>query len=52
MVYAHIQPSPHLRAFVREYTVLRFHFTAADPAPVKPFPTPPTQGLAFYPRAS
>ena len=50
MVYAHIQPSPHLRAFVREYTVLHFCFTAADPVPIKPFPAPPTQGLTFYPR--
>lgn len=50
MVYAHIQPSGHLRAFVREYTVLHFRFSAADPAPVKPFPAPPTQGLTFYPR--
>ena len=50
MVYAHIQPSPHLRAFVREYLVLHFRFSPADPAPVKPFPAPPTQGLTFYPR--
>ena len=50
MVYAQIQPSPHLRAFVREYTVLHFRFGPADPAPVKPFPAPPTQGLTFYPR--
>ena len=50
MVYAHIQPSPHLRAFIREYTVLHFCFTAADPVPIKPFPAPPTQGLTFYPR--
>ena len=50
MVYAQIQPSPHLRAFVREYTVLHFCFTAADPVPIKPFPAPPTQGLTFYPR--
>jgi len=50
MIFAHIPPSPHLRAFVREYTVLHFHFGPADPAPVKPFPAPPTQGLTFYPR--
>ena len=50
MVYAQIQPSPHLCAFVREYTVLHFRFGPADPAPVKPFPAPPTQGFTFYPR--
>lgn len=50
MAYAHIPPSKHLRAFVREYTVLHFCFDPADPAPVKPFPAPPTQGLTFYPR--
>ena len=50
MVYAHIQPSEHLRAFVREYTVLHFRFGPADPVAVKPFPAPPTQGLTFYPR--
>ena len=42
MVYAHISPSPHLRAFVREHTVLHFRFNPADSAPVKPFPAPLT----------
>ena len=42
MVYAYIQPSLHLRAFVWEYTVLHFRFGPADPAPVKPFPAPLT----------
>ena len=42
MVYAHNQPSLHLRVFVREYTVLHFRFFPADPAPVKLFPAPPT----------
>ena len=42
MVYAHIQPSLHLHAFVWEYTVLHFRFGPADPAPVKHFPAPPT----------
>ena len=38
MVYAHIQPSPHLCAFVREYMAVHFRFGPADPA------------LTFYPR--
>ena len=42
MVYAYVQPSLHLCAFVREYTVLHFRFGPADPAPVKPFPAPLT----------
>ena len=50
LAYAHIPPSKHLRAFVRGYTVLHFRFDPADPAPVKPFPAPPTQGLTFYSR--
>ena len=42
MVYAYIQPSLHLRAFVWEYTVLHFRFGPADLVPVKPFPAPLT----------
>ena len=47
MVYAHIQPSEHLRAFVREYMVGHFRFGPADPVPVKPFPAPPTRASPF-----
>lgn len=48
MIYRSIQPSPHLRAFVREYFLLHFKVDTQAPALVKPFPVRPQQCIVFY----
>lgn len=50
MIFRHIQPSPHLRPYIKVYMLLHFRFNANNPAPVKPFPANPNQGITFYPR--
>lgn len=48
MIHQFIQPSPPLRAFVKNYFLLRFVFDPAGPIPVKPFPVRPQQCIVFY----
>jgi AraC-like DNA-binding protein len=48
MLYKLIQPSPHLRPFIKEYMLLHFEFDSRKPTPVKPFPVRPQQTLVFY----
>lgn len=48
MIYRIIPPSPHLRAFVKEYCLIHFVFNSQSPIPIKPFPVRPQQSLVFY----
>ncbi len=48
MIHRLIQPSPHLRTFVKEYLLLHFMFDKTKPIPVKPFPARPQQSIVFY----
>jgi AraC-like DNA-binding protein len=48
MFYQFIQPSPHLRAFVKDYTILDFKVESSMPTMIKPFPATPIHSLVFY----
>jgi AraC-like DNA-binding protein len=50
VIYTYIQPSAHLRPYIKTYMLLHFRFDANDPAPIKPFAASPNQGITFYPR--
>ena len=50
MIYTYIQPSAQLQPYIRVYKLIHYQFSAADPAPVKPFAASPNQGITFYPR--
>ncbi len=50
MIHTYIQPSAHLRDYIKVYMLLHFQFSPNDPAPIKPFPASPNQGITFYPR--
>ena len=48
MIYQIIPSSPHLRAFVKDYTILDFKVESSMPKMIKPFPATPFHGLVFY----
>ncbi|MBD2705358.1 AraC family transcriptional regulator [Spirosoma sp. BT702] len=50
MIHTYIQPSAHLRDYIKVYMLLHFQFSPNDPVPIKPFPASPNQGITFYPR--
>ena len=50
MIYQSIQPSLHLRRYIREYLLLHFVLDEHTPVPVKPYPAIPEQGITFYVR--
>ena len=52
MIYKIIQPSSHLKAFVKDYSLLHFTFAKNEPTPVKPFPANTQHCLVFYLRGS
>ena len=43
-------PAPTLRGWVRHHQIIRFRFSGADAAPIKPYWPRPACALAFYPR--
>lgn len=50
MIHTYLQPSAHLRDYIKVYKLLHFRFGPHDPVPVKPFTASPNQGISFYPR--
>ncbi len=52
MIYRIIQPSTHLKAFIKDYLLLHFVFDKLDSVPVKPFPANTQQNLVFYSRGN
>src|SRR5262245_3688564 len=48
MVYKSFLPSPPLREFVRNYTIIDFHFKAGEPIPNKQRSPKPEQKIVFY----
>jgi AraC-like DNA-binding protein len=48
MIHQFIQPSPHLKAFVKDYFILHFKVENSMPALIKPFPATPIHSLVFY----
>lgn len=52
MIYKIIQPSPHLRSFIKDYLLLHFQFDKDACIPVKPFPASTLQCLVFYVKGS
>ncbi len=50
MIHQFIQPSLHLRSFVKNYFLLHFVFDKNKPIPIKPFPVRPQQCIVFYVR--
>jgi hypothetical protein len=52
MIYKIIQPSTHLKAFVKDYLLLHYVFDNNVPIPIKPFPANTQHCLVFYLRGS
>ena len=52
MIYKIIQPSSHLKTFVKDYSLLHFTFEKNEPTPVKPFPANTQHCLVFYLKGS
>ena len=52
MIYKIIQPSPHLKVFIKDYSLLHFEFDMNGPTPVKFFPATTQHSLVFYLRGS
>lgn len=52
MIYKIIQPSLHLKSFVKDYLLLHFRFDKNYPIPIKPFPASTLQCLVFYVRGA
>lgn len=50
MIFSYIAPSPALRDFIRDYLIAHFRFDQEKPAPVKPYPPKPEQGITFFVR--
>jgi AraC-like DNA-binding protein len=50
MIYTYIQPSVHLRDYIKVYKLIHYRFDPHNPAAVKPFAASPNQGITFYPR--
>jgi AraC-like DNA-binding protein len=50
MIFKYIQPSAHLRDYIKGYWLIHFRFSPNDPVPIKPFRASPNQGITFYPR--
>ncbi len=48
MLYKSFPPSPHLREFVRNYTLINLQFEKSIRPPVKPRSPKPEQKIAFY----
>ena len=52
MIYKIIQPSIHLKGFIKDYLLLHFVFDKSAPVPVKPFPASTRQAITFYIRGN
>jgi AraC-like DNA-binding protein len=50
MVFASIEPSPPLTAFVRDYLIAHFRFDGGEPIPHKRYVPKPEQGITFFAR--
>jgi hypothetical protein len=48
MIYKIMQPSLHLKDFIKDYLLIHFVFDKSDGIPVKPFPANTQQTLVFY----
>jgi AraC-like DNA-binding protein len=48
MLYQSFLPSPHLRDFVRNYTIIQFQFGTDKPVPPKQRSPKPEEKIAFY----
>src|SRR5690349_2631074 len=48
MLYQSFLPSPHLRDFVRNYTLIHFQFGTDKPVPPKQRSPKPEEKIAFY----
>ena len=48
MIYKSFLPSPPLRDFVRNYTLIRYRFTKNEPVPFKQRAPKPEQKIVFY----
>jgi AraC-like DNA-binding protein len=51
MIYRYIQPSPHLRNYVRDYVLAHLVVDSNNAVPNKPFPAKPEEGFIFYIRS-
>jgi len=52
LIYKCIQPTIHLREYIKDYLLLHFEFEKGETIPVKPYPACPKQGIIFYVRGS
>jgi AraC-like DNA-binding protein len=52
MIYRYIQPSPHLREYIRDYVLAHLVISSNTTVPLKPFPAKPEEGFTFYIRGS
>jgi AraC-like DNA-binding protein len=48
MIFQFIQPSLHLRGYIREYLLFHFKVSSGNVVPVKPYHAAPEEGMIFY----